>query len=112
MATSLEPCQAVGVAARVQRWEGPAPAAAEVSAGLEAEGLVPHGWVNGPGDTYDWHRHAYRKVLFCVRGGITFHLRDEEDVVLGPGDRLEIDAGTDHAATVGAGGVQCLEARA
>jgi hypothetical protein len=44
-----------------------------------------------------------------VRGSIEFQA---EDIVcaLVPGDRLEVEAGTDHAATVGAEGVDCLEA--
>lgn len=96
--------------ARVQRWEGPPPSAGELEARLRAESLDPHGWGNRPGDTYSWHRHGYQKVLYCVAGSITFHVRDQEDVLLGPGDRLEIDAATDHAATVGAEGVQCVEA--
>ncbi len=76
---------------------------------FRAEGLSPHSWGNAPGDTYGWHRHDYDKVLYCVRGGITFHGRDG-DYSLAPGDRLEIEAGTEHAATVGPEGVECMEA--
>jgi quercetin dioxygenase-like cupin family protein len=76
---------------------------------FEAEGLRPHQWANGPGDSYGWHRHDYGKVLYCTRGSITFHTRSG-DVELHAGDRLEIDAGVEHAATVGADGVECLEA--
>ncbi len=43
-------------------------------------------------------------------GAITFHTRDSGDLELGPGDRLEIDAGTEHSATVGPDGVDCAEA--
>jgi quercetin dioxygenase-like cupin family protein len=53
----------------------------------------------------------YTKVLYCVSGSIVFHTR-EGDFELAPGDRLEVDPGTDHAATVGPGGVVCLEAAA
>lgn len=38
-----------------------------------------------------------------------FHTR-EGDFDLGPGDRLDIPPGTEHAATVGPGGVECMEA--
>ena len=96
--------------ARVQRWDGPPPSAADLDARLRAEGLSPQRWGNGPGDTYDWHRHGYHKVLYCVSGSITFHLRDGDDAELAPGDRLEIEPGIDHAATVGSQGVQCVEA--
>jgi quercetin dioxygenase-like cupin family protein len=66
-------------------------------------------WSNGPGDTYGWHDHPYHKVLFCAEGSIVFHTRDG-DVELRPGDRLDIEPGTEHAATVGADGVSCVEA--
>src|SRR3712207_2262660 len=73
------------------------------------EGLSPHAWSNAPGDRYGSHAHPYHKVLYCVRGGITFHT-PRGDVTLAPGDRLEIEPGTDHAATVGPDGVECMEA--
>jgi mannose-6-phosphate isomerase-like protein (cupin superfamily) len=38
-----------------------------------------------------------------------FHLRDR-DVELRPGDRLDIEPGTEHAAAVGPQGVTCVEA--
>jgi hypothetical protein len=38
-----------------------------------------------------------------------FHTR-EGDVRLGPGDRLDIEPGTEHAATVGSEGVTRVEA--
>ncbi len=69
----------------------------------------PRFWGNGPGDTYGRHSHDYHKVLFCLSGSIVFHVRDG-DVSLAPGDRLDIEPGTEHAATVGARGVECVEA--
>ncbi len=99
------------MAARVERWEGSPPRPEEIEAALRAQGLVPDAWGNGPGDRYGWHRHDYQKVLYCVSGSITFHTREEGDLPLGPGDRLEIDAATDHAATVGPDGVRCVEAQ-
>jgi quercetin dioxygenase-like cupin family protein len=76
---------------------------------FRAEGLTPHSWSNAAGDTYGWHQHDYDKILYCVRGGITFHGRDG-DYTLAAGDRLEIGSGTEHAATVGSEGVECMEA--
>jgi quercetin dioxygenase-like cupin family protein len=73
---------------------------------------MPEGqeWSNGPGDTYAAHSHGYDKVLVATRGSITFHLIDlGRDVTLKPGERLELPAGTVHAATVGPDGVGCLE---
>jgi quercetin dioxygenase-like cupin family protein len=75
-----------------------------------AEGCsAPRPWGNAPGDTYGRHAHGYHKVLFCLGGSITFHL-DDGDVELGPGDRLDIEPGTEHGATVGSEGCSCVEA--
>lgn len=82
----------------------------EALAAFEAEGCgAPRSWSNGPGDRYARHAHDAHKVLFCVEGSITFHT-DEGDVALEAGDRLDLPAGTEHAATVGPGGCACVEA--
>jgi mannose-6-phosphate isomerase-like protein (cupin superfamily) len=72
---------------------------------------APRFWGNGPGDRYGRHDHSYRKVLFCLRGSIVFHT-DEGDLELRAGDRLDLEPGTAHAATVGAEGCECVEATA
>ena len=83
----------------------------ELEARLRAEGLDPSPWSNEPGDRYAAHSHGYDKVLVAARGSITFHLTgDGRDVALAGGERLDLPAGTEHAATVGAVGVTCLEA--
>lgn len=79
----------------------------EVAAELAEHG-GPSTWSNGPGVRYPSHQHAYRKLLVCTEGGITFHT-DDGEVVLGPGDQLEVDPHTDHSATVGPEGVTCVE---
>jgi quercetin dioxygenase-like cupin family protein len=84
-------------------------ARAEAEARFREEGLSPTSWGNGPGDTYGWHSHGYHKVLYCVSGSIVFHTRDG-DVELAAGDRLDLPPGTEHAATVGPAGCQCMEA--
>ena len=81
----------------------------EAESALRAEKLEPRPWSNGPGAEYGWHRHPAPKILYCVRGGIVFHTR-RGDVQLSAGDRLVLDAGVDHAATVGPQGVLCVEA--
>lgn len=88
---------------------------AELEARLVAQGLAPSSWSNGPGDTYVAHQHGYDKVLVAARGSITFHVVDagrnvNVDVNLSLGERLDLPAGTVHAATVGPRGVTCLEA--
>jgi quercetin dioxygenase-like cupin family protein len=83
----------------------------DVEAGLRAEGLAPGTWSNGPGDRYGAHEHAYDKVLAVTTGTIAFDLPTEHDpVLLAPGDRLDLPAGTSHTALVGPTGVTCLEA--
>ena len=77
---------------------------------LQAEGLSPRWWSNGPGDSYAAHEHDYHKVLFCFEGSITFHVPGQGDVQLAPGDQLDLTPGTQHAATVGPHGVECVEA--
>lgn len=69
----------------------------------------PRFWGNAPGDTYGSHSHHFHKVLFCLAGSITFHTRGG-DVELSAGDRLDLEPGTEHAATVGSDGVECVEA--
>lgn len=86
------------------------PSRGEIEQRFGAEGLSPSSWGNAPGDTYGRHSHGYHKVLYCVSGSIVFHMSDG-DVALAPGDRLDVPPGTDHAATVGPDGVECMEAK-
>lgn len=88
--------------------EGP-PSREELAERFAEEGLRSRWWGNAAGDVYGSHSHEHPKVLYCLEGSITFHT-DEGDVDLRPGDRLDLDAGTSHAATVGPNGVTCVEA--
>lgn len=74
-----------------------------------AAGLTVSEWSNAPDDTYSSHAHPYRKLLSCLEGSIVFHLA-AGDVPLAAGDRLDLEAGVVHSATVGAAGVRCVEA--
>ena len=80
-----------------------------IEARFREEGLSPHGWGNEPGYEYGWHSHDYHKVLYCVSGSIVFHTEDG-DFELESGDRLDVEPGTGHSATVGQDGVRCMEA--
>ena len=99
-------------AARVVRWTEPRPPEeAELRARMQAEGLEPYRWSNGPHAFYAEHRHTYLKVLYVVRGSIAFTLTDlGQTIALQPGDRLELPPYTNHTAQVGPDGVVCLEA--
>ena len=77
---------------------------------LRGEAVQCHAWSNGPGDVYGEHRHAYDKILYCVVGSIDFTVAGGE-IRLGPGDRLELVAGTPHGAVVGPDGCTCIEGR-
>jgi len=75
------------------------------------EGLSPYSWSNGPHDIYAAHTHGYDKVIYVVRGSITFGLPElGQSLTLKAGDRLNLPAGTIHDAVVGSQGVVCLEA--
>ena len=97
---------------RVIRWGSPvAPTEGELRGIYRQEGLSPYAWSNEPHDTYPAHTHAYHKVIYVVRGSITWILPGEgQEVETHPGDRLELPRGTLHAARVGPQGVTCLEA--
>lgn len=81
-----------------------------VLAAFEAERLTPQRWSNGPGDVYAEHAHAYHKTLYCLAGSIEFRMVNGSAIELHPGDRLDIEPGTTHAAFVGPDGVTCIEA--
>jgi uncharacterized protein YjlB len=97
---------------RLTRWTSPeVPTEAALQHLLSLQGLGGWAWSNGPNDIYASHSHDSDKVIYVVRGSITFQL-----IELGiwhklnPGDRLDLPAGVIHAAHVGDEGVVCLEA--
>lgn len=91
------------------------PAEAAIVSAFAGEGLAPSRWAAGPGATFAPHAHPRDKVLYCVAGSIEFTIEatDEamgETLAMRPGDRLDLPAGTRHAAVAGPGGVICIEA--
>ncbi len=57
----------------VHKWKSDtAPDEAAVRKILDAEGLQPYRWSNGPGDVYAAHSHTYHKVIYVINGSITF----------------------------------------
>ena len=96
----------------VKRWSGSAtPTEQALRLLLEGGGLQPYAWANGPFDRYSAHRHDYDKVIYVVRGAITFGLPEiGKSLELKAGDRLDLPSGTVHDARVGEEGVMCLEA--
>lgn len=98
--------------ATVTPWPGEAaPGEAAIRRALDAAGLRYYPWSNGPGDVYAAHTHSYDKVIYVVRGAITFGLpASGERLTLRAGDRLDLPAGVVHDAVVGDAGVLCFEA--
>jgi hypothetical protein len=79
-------------------------------AAFEAEGCSsPRFWGNAPDERYGRHDHDFHKVLFCLSGSIVFRT-DDGDIELTAGDRLDLEPGTSHSATVGPEGCECVEA--
>ena len=94
----------------VRRVAADAPGGAQaIRKRFEREGLQPNSWSSQPGYRFGLHSHSREKLLYCVHGAIRFVSQDGAHD-LAPGDRLEIAAGTDHSATVGPEGVECMEA--
>jgi quercetin dioxygenase-like cupin family protein len=96
----------------VKHWEaGQPPTESAILALISSEKLQAYRWANGPGDIYHAHTHTYNKVIYVVRGTITFGLPAlRSQLFLEAGDRLELPAGVSHDAKVGPEGVTCLEA--
>jgi quercetin dioxygenase-like cupin family protein len=97
---------------KVRKWpDSPPPDEAAIRKILAVEGLKPYRWSNSPGDVYSAHSHNFHKVIYVVKGSITFGLPDTGDrILLYTGDRLDLPAGVSHNAIVGDDGVVCLEA--
>ena len=97
----------------VTRWPEKSPPTESVLRRLLAdENLQPYRWSNGPRDVYAAHSHGYHKVIYVVRGSVTFGLPQSGDhLTLRAGDRLDLPAGVLHDAVVGPQGVVCLEAQ-
>lgn len=94
----------------VRRWQaGVPPDEPLVRALLAEEGLEAYAWGNAPGEAYAPHVHGYDKVIYVVEGSIAFGLTDGR-ITLQAGDRLDLPAGVEHAASVGTQGMRCLEA--
>ena len=99
----------------VDRWSGPeSPSALEIERKLRAEGLVPYRYSDPPGKTYAPHRHATHEVRWLLSGRMRVRVAGfAEEILLGPGDRLDVPAGLTHAVAVeGDEPVVCVAAEA
>jgi len=70
----------------------------EIKKILKIEGYSSiYSWTDYPGTKYDWHAHSYREVRWVYKGKVIIGYEGGE-VILEPGDMLEIEAGTKHWA--------------
>ncbi len=95
----------------ITRWEAANPPTEKLlTEMMQQQKLNPYSWSNNPHDLYSAHKHGYHKVIYVVRGSITFHLPVlKMKIELKAGDRLDLPANIVHSAEVGAEGVTCLE---
>jgi len=74
-----------------------------VRARLEEEGFAPFCWSDAPRAHYEEHAHDHDESIWLVAGAIRFGAAGRE-LVLAPGDRLMLPAGTRHTADAGPDG--------
>lgn len=87
---------------RLTRWTGEtAPSLEALRSALTGEGLAVSEWTDPAGTVYPVHTHEYAEVRVVVRGHLRVGLPESgEEFILGPGDRLDVPAGTPHWADV------------
>jgi len=86
---------------KLQKWEKDTPPSSkELENALRNEGFNFYRWSDNPGVTYPWHTHPDPEVRWVISGSIKMGLRDDKEVVLNPGDRLDLPANTEHWAVV------------
>lgn len=74
---------------------------------LEAEGLDVTEWSDDASASYATHAHEHREVRIVLEGALTM-IVDGNERELGPGDRMDLESGQEHAARVGPDGVRYL----
>jgi quercetin dioxygenase-like cupin family protein len=91
---------------RLIRWnKATAPSIETLRDALVGEGLSISEWSDPSGTIYPVHAHAYPEARAVVRGHLRVGLPETgEELVLGPGDRLDLPANTPHWADVNGDG--------
>lgn len=89
-------------------WTEPSPPSeADLRARLARDGFQAWCWTDAPGAVYAPHAHAEDESLWVLDGQIDFVIAGRT-YRCGPGDRLQLPAGTVHAATAGPAGATYL----
>lgn len=71
----------------------------KIRARLEQEGLRPYRFDMVPGDVYGDHAHPEAEIRWVVSGRMRI-LVNQEELILEPGDRLDLAANVVHSADV------------
>jgi quercetin dioxygenase-like cupin family protein len=71
----------------------------KIRARLEREGLSPSRFDMIPGDSYPDHSHSEAEIRWVASGKMRVVIGNEE-IVLGPGDRLDLAPKVAHSADV------------
>ncbi len=87
---------------RLTRWNKETVPSLEALRGtLTGEGLSVSEWTDPSGTVYPVHTHEFSEVRVVVRGRLRVGLPETgEEIVLGPGDRLDLPADVPHWADV------------
>ncbi len=64
---------------------------------LEKEGFNTYIWSDPPGTYYSTHTHPNREVRWVIKGNIIIGV-GEKEILLQPGDRLDLEPGIPHWA--------------
>ena len=71
----------------------------KIRARLEQEGLRPYRFEMVPGDVYGDHAHPEAEIRWVVSGRMRICVSGEE-IIMEPGDRLDLPANVVHSADV------------
>lgn len=90
---------------RVERWNGSeTPDAGELIKRLSDEGYSVFQWTDSAGAVYPDHQHGDHQSHWIISGTLELKVGGYGVVVLNPGDRDFMPAGTVHSARVVGGG--------
>jgi quercetin dioxygenase-like cupin family protein len=97
---------------KIIRWRGSEhPTFSNITRQMKKEGLRPYMWTNMANHRYGIRSHGYDKVLYVVDGSIELSFPDlGQQVIMRPGDRVDVPAGVRHGTIVGNKGACCVEA--
>ncbi|HUN08997.1 MAG TPA: hypothetical protein PLQ56_20490 [Aggregatilineales bacterium] len=97
---------------KITRWRGSEhPTFSNITRQMKKEGLRPYMWTNMANHRYGVRSHGYDKVLYVVDGSIELSFPDlGQQLIMRPGDRVDVPAGVRHGTIVGNKGACCVEA--